>query len=98
MGQPAGRSGRAMRDAYDRSGKWLLEHHGAAILKLAGVAGVTACRAVSAEVVQPRQAPDGLLEAEVAGQARRFVVEVATDPERRAEEQALRDALTVFLT
>jgi hypothetical protein len=88
-----------MRDDYDRSSKYLLERHGNAILRLAGVADIAAWRAVPAEVVQPRQLPDGLLEADLPGapQPRRFVVEMATFPERRAEEQALRDALLVYL-
>jgi hypothetical protein len=86
-----------MRDDYDRSSKYLLERFGGAILRLAGLVGVWPWRAVPPEVVQPRQLPDGLLEVEVAGQTRRHVVEIATFPERRAEEQALRDALLVYL-
>jgi hypothetical protein len=88
-----------MRDAYDRSSKWLIERHGDSILRLAGVIDIASWRAVPAEVIQPRQLPDGLLEVELAGQAdlRRFVVEIATFPEHRADEQAVRDALSVFL-
>jgi hypothetical protein len=47
------------RFRYDRSSKWLLEHHGDSLLRLGGLTGVTSCRAVQTEVVQPRQLPDG---------------------------------------
>ena len=86
------------RFRYDRSSKWLLEHHGDALLRLGGLAGVTSCRAVQAEVVQPRQLPDGLLEVQVAGEEQRrlYVVEIATYPDRRIAEQVVADATLVF--
>jgi hypothetical protein len=86
-------------DVYDRSGKWLLAHHGDSILRLAGMSGVVACRPAQAEVVQPKQLLDALLEATLAGRDRPVpaVVELATYPERRAVEQAVRDALLVYL-
>jgi hypothetical protein len=76
---------------YGRSGKWLTQHHGAALLKIGGVTGIRSCRAVQAEVVQARQIPDGLLEVEfdpkpgepsvpVTGL---YVVEIATYPQGR---------------
>lgn len=88
-----------MRDDKDRSGKWMIEHHGDGLLRLAGVTGFRAWRAVQAEVVQPRQLPDGLLEVSFPDRDTPdlFLVEIATFPERRAEEQALRDALLVYL-
>jgi hypothetical protein len=51
-----------MRDRYDRSSKWLITHHGDAILHLAGVGAFRSWRAVPNDVVQPRRLPDGLLE------------------------------------
>jgi predicted transposase YdaD len=50
-------------------------------------------------LVQPRQTPDGLLEVHLAGQseARLFLVEIATYPERRLLEQVLRDTALVYL-
>jgi hypothetical protein len=88
-----------MREDKDRSAKWLLEHHGGAALRLGGVTGFSACRAVQAEVVHPRQLPDGLLEVTFPGRAGPdlYVVEVTTYPDRRAEEEAARDAMLVFL-
>ncbi len=88
-----------MADLYDRTGKWMVGHHGSSILRLAGVQGVVRCRAAQAEVVQPRQLPDGLLEAflETRDDPVPYVVELATFPERRAVRQAVRDALLVFL-
>ena len=88
-----------MRDDKDRSSKWMIDHHGDGLLQLAGVTGFRAWRAVQPEVVQPRQLPDGLLEVFFPDQETPdlFLVEIATYPERRAEEQALRDALLVYL-
>jgi hypothetical protein len=89
-----------MRDAYDRSSKWLLEHHGNALLRLGGVRDpLRSWRALAADVVQPRQLPDGLIEAPFEGRADPdlFLVEIATYPERRVEEQLRRDTLLVYL-
>ena len=54
---------------FDPSSKWMLEEQGASILYLAGARSVLSCRARKAEVVQPRQLPDGLLEVRFAGSA-----------------------------
>jgi len=40
---------------YDRSGKWLIQHHGGSLLKLGGVERLRSWRAAQAEVVQARQ-------------------------------------------
>ena len=53
---------------YDPSSKWMLEERGASVLYVAGARSVLSCRARKAEVVQPRQLPDGLLEASFAGE------------------------------
>ncbi len=49
--------------------------------------------------MQPRQLPDGLLEARIRGQAEAhlFLVEVATYPERRLVEQVLGDSALAWL-
>lgn len=84
---------------YDRSSKWLIQHHGDSILKLAGVEEVVSWRALPAEVVQPGQLPDGVIEVQHADSEEPawYVVEIATYPERRVQDQLLRDALLVFL-
>ena len=90
---------------YDRSGTWLLQHHGGALLKLGGVERIRSWRAAQAEVVQARQLPDGLLEVEFdrATDAQAdpapglYVVEIATYPEQRLLEQVARDVASVFL-
>ena len=46
---------------YDKSSKWLIQHLGGSILRLAGITGVSSWRPLQAEVVQPRRLPDGLL-------------------------------------
>jgi hypothetical protein len=88
-----------VRDDKDRSGKWLIDHCGGSALRLAGVRGFQSWRPHQAEVVQPKQLPDGFLEVSFAARPEPdpFLLEIATYPERRAEEQVLRDALLVFL-
>ena len=83
----------------DKSAKWLIEHHGDAILRLGGVTDLVRWQAAAAELVLPTKLPDGLLFAWRAGRdhPEPFVVEIATYPELRAAEQALRDLLLVYL-
>jgi hypothetical protein len=84
---------------YDRGSKWLIQHHGDSILRLAGIGGLVSWRALQAEVVQPRQLPDGLLEVQLAGRGDSdlFVLELATYPEPRLSEQIARDVMLVYL-
>ena len=84
---------------YDKSSKWLIQHHGDSILRLAGIEKIAAWRPAQAEVVQPSQLPDGLLEVRLVGESRDdpFLLEVATYPERRVEDQLTRDLMLVFL-
>jgi hypothetical protein len=84
---------------YDRASKWLIERHGDSVLRLAGITDVAEWRPLPAEIVQPRALPDGLLEARRTGQDRPslYVIEVATDPERRTAGQLLGDAAAVYL-
>ena len=84
---------------YDKSSKWLIQHHGDSILRLAGLTGIEEWRPLQAELVQPSQLPDGLLEVKLAGRDSPllFVVEIATYPEKRVHEQLARDGLLVVL-
>ncbi len=84
---------------YDKSSKWLIQHHGDSILRLAGIEKIAAWRPAQAEVVQPSQMPDGLLEVRLEGEAHDdlFLLEVATYPERRVEDQLTRDLMLVYL-
>jgi hypothetical protein len=74
---------------YDRSSKWLIEHYGKAMLRLAGVENVASCKALQAEVVQPRQLPDGLLDVRFTDRADAglFLLEIATYPDRRVVDR-----------
>lgn len=85
---------------FDKSSKWLLEHHGSSVLRLAGMREVTSCRSLQADVVQPRHLPDGLLEVRLRGRNRPqlILVEVATYPEPRVVRQAADDAMLVYQT
>ncbi|HEV3237978.1 MAG TPA: hypothetical protein VGZ25_13385, partial [Gemmataceae bacterium] len=87
------------RFPYDKSSKWLIQHHGDSILRLAGLTNVSFWRPLQAEVVQPRRLPDGLLEVRLAGEteADLFLLELATYPDRRVAEQIVRDTMLVYL-
>jgi hypothetical protein len=84
---------------YDRSSKWLIQHHGDSLLTLAGFGPIVSWKALQAELVQPGQLPDGLIEALLSGEnaSRLIVFEIATYPESRALRQLIRDALLVYL-
>ncbi len=84
---------------YDRSSKWLIQHHGDSILRLGGVRDIRSWHPLQAEIVQPRQLPDGLLEVLLTGQTNPslFVIEIATYPELRILEQIARDMMLVYL-
>lgn len=88
-----------MRDQFDRSSKWLIQHHGNSILSLGGIDRVSSWRPLQAEVVQPRQLPDGLLEVQLIDRPQPilFLLEIATYPERRLQEQIIGDTMLVYL-
>ena len=74
---------------YDKSSKWLVDHQGKALAVVGGIKGVVSCKAVHAEVVQPRQLPDGLLEVWLHGEKEPALlfVEFCTYPESRVPKQ-----------
>ena len=84
---------------YDKCGKYLIQHHGNAILRLGGVHDVDAWTPLQAEPVQARQLPDGVIEVRSPGQAQPdiFIVEIAAYPDARVPSQAARDTALVFL-
>ena len=84
---------------YDKSSKWLIEHHGDALLRLAGVTDIVSWRPLQAELVQPRQLPDGLLEFNLRGdkQSHLALLEIATFPEKRVHHQVVRDVVMTWM-
>lgn len=94
MAEPSGEKDK------DKGGKWLIEHHGDSILRFGGVTDLVRWHAGPAEVVLPSRLPDGLLYAWRAGRDRPepYIIEIATYPETRAAEQALRDLMLVYLS
>lgn len=84
---------------YDKCGKYMVQHHGNAIVWLGGVDEIAIWRALQAEPVQIRQLPDGLLEVWGPGQAEPdiFILEIATFPDARVPSQAARDAAIIYL-
>ena len=57
-----------MHHQYDKSSKWLIQHYGDSILRLAGVRDFVAWRPLAAGLVQSRRLPDGLIEVRRLGQ------------------------------
>src|SRR5262249_47685679 len=77
----------------------MIHHRGDTIFRLGGVTDLVRWESAPTDVVLPAKLPDGLLLAWRAGHDRPepYVVEIATYPEQRAVEQALRDLLLVYL-
>lgn len=73
--------------------------HGDSILRLAGLKDIIRWQPLQAEVVQPRQLPDGLLEILFQGRIETdlVILEMATVAEPRLIEQILRDLTLVYL-
>ena len=71
------------REDKDKSGKWLIEQHGDAILRIGGVTDLVRWEAGPAEIVLPAKLPDGFVRAWRAGRDRPepSVIELATYPE-----------------
>lgn len=86
-----------MRQDKDRSGKWLLTHHGDAVLRLGGITGFSAWRALQAETVAPRRLPDGLLEVRFPGEdaPTLVLIEIETYPDSDADRQVLDDLMLI---
>jgi hypothetical protein len=86
-----------MHQDKDRSSKWLLTHHGNAILKLGGFTGFTHWQAIQPETVAPRRLPDGLLEVRFLGEADPtwVLVEIETYPDKDADRQVFDDLMLI---
>ena len=84
-----------MRQDKDRSGKWLIDHHGDSILKLANISGFTSWRAAQSELVAPRRLPDGLLEVAFPNRPGTdpFIIEIETYADRGIGPQVFEDIL-----
>jgi hypothetical protein len=84
---------------YDQSGKWLIEHYGDSILRLAGILGIEWWKPLQAELVQSRRLPDGLIEAKLRGESKpsRFPVEISTYPYRRLSKQVIDGTVLAYL-
>jgi hypothetical protein len=86
-----------MRQDKDRSSKWLIGHHGDAILKLAGLSGVRTWNALQPETIAPRRLPVGLLEVRFADTAEPVLVlvEIETYPGSDADRHLLEDLMLI---
>lgn len=88
-----------MRFQYDKGGKWLIEHHADAILKLAGIGPVVSWKPLPGELVQSRQLPDGMVEARLAGQADPVLclIEINTYSYAATAKELLDDVILTYL-
>jgi hypothetical protein len=84
---------------YDTSSKWLIEHYGDSILRLAGILGIEWWKPLQAELIQSRRLPDGLIEAKLRRKAKpaRFLVEISTYPYRRLSKQVIDGTVLAYL-
>lgn len=88
-----------MRFQYDKGGKWLIEHHADAILKLAGIGPVVSVKPLPGEVVQSRQLPDGMVEARLVGRPDPVLclIEINTYSYASTAHELLDDVLLTYL-
>jgi hypothetical protein len=88
-----------VRFQYDKGGKWLIEHHADAILKLAGIGPVVSVKPLPGELVQSRQLPDGLVEARLTGRAEPVLclIEINTYSYTATANELLDDVLLTYL-
>jgi hypothetical protein len=86
-----------MRQDKDRSGKWLLTHHGDAILRLAGITDFNSWKPLQAETVAPRRLPDGLIEVRFPDEPEPtlVLVEIETYPDAAVDAQVLEDLMLI---
>jgi hypothetical protein len=87
----------AMRQDKDRSSKWLIAHHGDAILKLGGITGFTSWKALQPETVAPRRLPDGLIEVRYIGEDEPtlVLVEIESYSASDVDRQVLDDLMLI---
>jgi hypothetical protein len=85
--------------AYDKSSKWLIQHHGDSILRIGGARDIVSWHALQAELVQSRRLPDGLIAVQHQGEdgLDYYVLEIATYPEARVVDQVIDDMTLVYL-
>lgn len=86
-----------MRQDKDRASKWIITHHGDAILRLGGITGFTRWKPLQPEVVAPRRRPDGLLEVRFPNdpEPTLVLIEIETYPDNTADAQVLDDLMLI---
>jgi hypothetical protein len=84
---------------YDKISKWSIQRRGASILRMAGVEDIETWMPRQAELVLPRQLPDGVLWVRERGRTELdvYILEIATYPDARVPSQAVRDAVLSLL-
>src|SRR5690349_18876435 len=87
------------REAKDRSGQWLMEHQGEAMLRVAGVQGYSECKPLRTMVVHPKMIPDGVFEVYFPDKEKPavYILEVTTYPDVEEKDQVMKGAAIVLL-
>lgn len=87
------------RDAKDRCMNWLALKHPRAMLSASGVTNITSCKSLHGVLTFPKVIPDGMFEAQIAGEEKKryYVVEVTTYPDKEECDQVLRAVSLIFL-
>ncbi|MCA1480910.1 hypothetical protein, partial [Bradyrhizobium sp. NBAIM08] len=88
-----------MHQGSDKAGHWLIKHFGDLALRLAGVRGIVAWRAVKGDPIAPRRLPDGLIEVTLVGRPdpETFLVEIELDADPDADRQLFEDLMALHL-
>jgi predicted transposase YdaD len=78
---------------YDKISKWYIQNRGDSILRMVGVRDIDDWKPLPAELVLPRQLPDGVLSVLEHGRTEPdiYILEIATYPDARVPSQAVRD-------
>jgi hypothetical protein len=84
---------------YDKGSKWMIQHYGGSIVRLAGVRDIAVWKPLQAELVQNRRMPDGMIEVWRHGEVEPdvFVLEISTFPYTRLSQQAVNAATMFYL-
>jgi hypothetical protein len=88
-----------VRFQYDKGGKWLIEHHADAILRLAGIGPIVSWKPLPGELVQSRQLPDGMVEVQLEGRSAPVLclIEINTYSYSATADELLDDVLLTYL-
>lgn len=88
------------RERKDRSANWIIERHGASLLRLANISDFVSWKAAASVLSFPKQMPDGLLDVtfRAGGIPDPFLIEIESYPDQETISQLRDDAAMVLLS